>query len=145
MAHDAEAGVFGKIHPVEITGRVDINPDASVYARTQAAEYGSFSSYVLVGTEAAPIAICGRDQYRSRVLVLVQVAGAGGFVSIGDIKQFSSGRGTAGRLFNNAAVEIKAQQQYYILPDGTNAATVTVLIERYDAYPDEPIIHTAVD
>jgi hypothetical protein len=143
MAQHLETGVFGEVHPVTVTGTVEIKPN--VYTRPQAAEYGVWNTYVLAGTETQPIPICGRDQYRARLLVLVQVAGSG-FVNIGDIKQFATpANARGGRLFNNANVEIKAQQQFYILPDGTNAATVTVLIERYDAYPDEPVINMGSD
>lgn len=139
-----EEGVFGKVHPVTITGTVEIKPN--VYTRPQSAEFGSWSTYTFAGNETQPVPICGRDQYRARILVLVQVAGAGGYVNIGDLKQFATvARAQGGRLFNNAMVEIKSQQQYYILPDGTNPATVTVLIERYDAYPDEPVINMGKD
>jgi hypothetical protein len=142
--HNIEAGVFGAMHPVEVVGTVDLKHD--VYTRPQCAEFGSFATYTFTGTETQPVPICGRDQYRSRMIVLVSVAGAAGFVNIGTLNQFATPTNIrGGRLFNNANIEIKNQQQFFILPDGTNAATVTVLVERYDAYPDEPIITTATN
>lgn len=142
-AHNIEHGVFG-MHPVDITGAVEIKKD--VYTRPMAAEFGTWQTYTFAGTETQPVAICNRDQYRSRVLVQVQVAGAGGFVAIGTLGQLATPtKTTGGRLFNNANFEILNQQQFFILPDGTNAATVTVLIERYDAYPDEPVINMGED
>lgn len=138
-----EQGVFGH-HPVDIQGAVSVKDD--VYTRGMAAEYGVWQTYTFGGTETNPVPICNRDQYRSRVLVMVQVAGTGGFVNIGSLNQFSkAGSAQGGRLFNNANFEIIDQQAHYILPDGTNAATVTVLIERYDAYPDEPVINMGGD
>ena len=142
-AHSLEAGVFGAMHPVEVTGQVDLKHD--VYTRPQCAEFGSFATYTFAGTETQPVPICGRDQYRARMQVMVQVAGTG-FVNIGTLNQFATPTNIrGGRLFNNASIEIKNQQQFFILPDGTNAATVTVLVERYDAYPDEPIIESQAE
>lgn len=140
--HNIEHGVFG-MHPVEIAGAVEIKKD--VYTRPMVAEYGVWQTYTFAGTETQPVPICNRDLYRSRMVILVQVAGTG-FVAIGTLAQLATpSKPTGGRLFNNANVEVKDQQQYFILPDGTNAATVTILIERYDAYPDPPVINMGTD
>jgi len=139
MPHGLEVGVFGETHPVEVTGTLKIEPN--VYTRNEAAEYGYWSTYTFTGTETQPVAICQRDEYRSRVLVMVTVAGAGGAIFIGPQTAFSKpGAPQGGKLFTGAIFEMKNQQPMYVVPDGINPATVTVLIERYDAYPDDPII-----
>jgi hypothetical protein len=244
-----EEGVFGEVHPVTITGTVEIKPN--VYTRAQAAEFGNWSTYSFLGTETQPVRVCARDQYRSRVLLIINapagsstdpapvvttspganavlasaVLPAGTYqvnwtvtlagtllaadrnnvglylnnvllytsdnnINVGTVYQqnptvvtIPAGGGTlslqtiapgtgssvydasftatsgggsiwigtqsqlsrasnpqGGRLFTGN-YEIKDQLEHWIIPDGVNPVTVTVLTERYDAYPDEPIVN----
>jgi hypothetical protein len=64
----------------------------------------------------------------------VGLAGAAGLVYIGSsdkVQDLKTAQLTAGELANGATVTSESSSEQYVLPDGTNAATVSVLVERY--------------
>lgn len=254
MPHELEAGVFGHAHPVLVEGTVRID-GTSVYTRPGAAEFGSWQTLNLLGTETDARQLIRRDEYRSRAVIYVNTAiapstsllnsaqatapGAGASITsvtvgpagtytfnfgvaiggttvggdgsnmqvdvngvpiTGGTILYGSSTGSAGSLTTtlvlpanavvsvnaiaagsasavyrasiagnmaantnagiyvgtrgqlsipnapqggklfNGTYEVKSQQEIYVLPDGTNPVTVTVLSERYDVYPDVPVI-----
>lgn len=136
MTMNLETDVFGQSHPVTIEGSVSVEPD--VYTRPQAAEFGVWATYSLLGTEPAQ-QLLRRDQYRSRALITVTQNTPGtGAVWVGTRAQLTGTMLNGGKLASGT-FEVKNQQELYLIGDGTNPMTVTVLSERYDAYPDKPL------
>lgn len=93
-----------------------------------AADFGSWYSVVLVGTEQ-PQVLLPQAPLRDRAVILIQgTAGANVGVRIGTQEQVQNGQG--GILLAPCTVVKESQPEVWIAPLGA-AVTVTVLDERY--------------
>lgn len=115
--------------PALVTGHVTAHVTGAdeVWTRAEAATYGAYETWPLAGTEAA-FRIVPRDLARLRV-VLVVASDAGG-VYVGTVAQTQQGRGAY--LPGGTVIELRNQQELWLVGDGTNAATVTVVNERWE-------------
>lgn len=116
--------------PVPVTGTVGLSSeilDKGFRTSPQAAGYGAWTTYVLGGTEKAQ-PIIPFDDRRARALIIVSGTGP---VFVGTMAQTQSSPPLGGQLATGATVEIRNQQQLWMVPDGTHSVTVTVLVERW--------------
>lgn len=94
----------------------------------EAADFGSWASWVLAGTEQ-PFALLPQAPKRDRAVILVQgTAGANVGIRVGTYEQVANGQG--GILLAPITVVVESQPQIYVAPLGA-AVTVTTLDERY--------------
>jgi hypothetical protein len=127
--HEAEA-----FAPVAVTGTVKV--DGSVPVVETAADFGSYITYVLAGTEI-PQRILRQDKRRARAYITVTGTGP---VFIGTESQCeaikagapqTTGMVTAGLIATGITMPVTHQQEVWLVPDGTHGATVTVATERW--------------
>jgi|SRR5882757_8441945 len=120
MEVDAEVDVQHEVAPIDV--RV-VNAEKDL-----AADFGSWATYVFVGTEQA-VVLLPQSPKRDRAVILVQgTAGANVGVRVGTIGQVQAGQG--GMLLAPITVVVESQPEIYMAPLGA-AVTVTVLDERY--------------
>jgi len=114
--------------PLPMYGTVRV--ETSVYTRHEAADFGSAATYSLTGTEEAR-QILTRDPNRLRAVILcVSAAGA---VFLGSKAQAQQPAVKLGyRLPSGVPLEIRNQQEWWVVGDGSNPATVSVLVERWE-------------
>lgn len=120
-----------EITPALITGHVtaEVTGARETWTRAEAATYGAYDTVSLAGTEPAQ-RLLGRDLYRLRA-VLIVAADAGG-VYVGTVAQTQATTPRGAYLPGGTTLEIRNQQELWLVGDGTNAATVTVLNERFE-------------
>jgi len=95
--------------------------------RMEAADYASWQTYRLTGLEP-PQVILAQDAKRRRAVVIVTGIAAAS-LRIGALGSVSNGQG--GSLFPGNTVTLENQREHWIIGDGVNPITVTVLDERY--------------
>jgi len=121
--HELEDGVMPhKIEPL---------PVKIVTDKIEAAEYASLTSFVIAATAPVqPLRLMAQDQKRRRAVIMIKTAVANtGTVRIGQIGDVTNGQG--GILFDGQTLVMENQREWFFTGDGVNAATITVLDERY--------------
>lgn len=118
------------VSPVEVTGRVVVGD--AVRTNPEAADYGSYKTFIFTGTEA-PVVALPFDAKRSKAYL--QVAGTGP-VWIGTKEQCQAVQngntaGGGGQVATGQTVIVEHKQAVYLVPDGTHAATVLVVNQRW--------------
>lgn len=113
--------------PMPIDVRI-VPPDDEV--AVNAATFGAWMTFSwLAGAKITdvgmPVQILPLDRNRRQAQVIVQVAA--GYVLLGSRKQVSNGQG--GQV-PSGRYPVASIGELYAAPDGTNAATITVLAER---------------
>jgi hypothetical protein len=108
---------------------IHVRMSERVTARHESAEFGSYMTFTLTGTEQAQ-RILPRDPRRARAVILVR--STSGTVWIGTQAQTQAKTPLGGNLGNGQSIEIRNQQDVWLIGDGTNTATVTVLVEQWE-------------
>jgi len=120
--------------PVEVKGVVKV--DGSVPIVESAADFGSYQTYVLGGTEQ-PIRILRQDRTRARAYVTVTGTGPVWVGSESACEQIKAGMSQtglpvlAGLIATGITMPVTHQREVWLVPDGTHGATVTVASERW--------------
>jgi hypothetical protein len=108
--------------------------------KVERAEFGTWSTYVLLGTAAdVPQRILPLDRNRRRAVIQVNPGIAGnatGFVMVGSKAQVANGMAAAignpgGQLVSGNSVTVENMQELYLMSDGAHSLSVVVLQERY--------------
>lgn len=118
----------------------DQEPDAirvhivgSDIEKIEGTEYASFQTYTLLGTETQPVQLLAQDLKRKRAVIIVNNGfldnNSAGYVKIGDIGSVSNNQGAL--LASGNSVVLESGRAIYLMTDGTNSLTVTVIDERY--------------
>ena len=101
--------------------------------REEAADFGSWQTYNLAGTEQAfEILPLARKRHRA---VLYFVLPAFGFLYVGTRAQVQARQG--GGLQGTGTIVIENQQDLWCMPDGSHVAYLVVLDERYANVEEE--------
>lgn len=116
--------------PVEVTGRVVVGD--AVRTNPEAADYGSYKTFIFTGTEA-PVVALPFDAKRSKAYI--QVSGTGP-VWIGTKEQcqavqIGNTAGGGGQVATGQTVTVEHKQAVYLVPDGTHSATVLIVNQRW--------------
>ena len=119
-------------HVTSFPSKAEPVPVKIVTDKIEAAEYASLTSIVLPAGagNSVPQRLMAQDQKRRRAVILIKTAVANtGTVRIGQLGDVSNGQG--GTFFDGQTIVMENQREWFIVGDGTNAATATILDERY--------------
>lgn len=99
--------------------------------REQSADWGSWQTFFFSATANPAQQVLPQNNRRKSATL--QVNGATGYVLVGTRGQVMNGQG--GRLFGGAGINrctVENKQELWMIGDGTNTLTVTILDERYE-------------
>ena len=121
-----------KINPIPVV----LVQDHPLEEQNLAPDFGSYNTYILLGTETQPLNILPQSRLRNRAVIRVTslVPTANAYVTIGGLGQVGNGTPQTAqgfRLFHSQVLEIESMPAVYMLPDGTNPVTVCVMDEKY--------------
>lgn len=125
LPHETEA----ILEPVPVVGTVTLT--GRVPVTEEAADYGSYRTVVLVGTEPKQM-ILGYDLHRVRAWVLVSGTGPVYVGSEAQCAAVTAGNvaGAGARLTTGQTLPVQHKQPLWLVGDGSNSATVVVAQER---------------
>jgi hypothetical protein len=120
--------------PQEVIPPVPVQVGHDLNVQGQAADFGSWFTYVTAaaGDQARPILPMEPARHRATVMVASSaVAGAG--VWVGTMAQVQAAIPLGGWLSAGASVVVENNQALFLIGDGANSLKVSVLQERWDS------------
>jgi hypothetical protein len=129
LPHETEA----HMSPVPVVGEVTLS--GRVPTVEQPADYGTYRTIVLVGTEARQL-ILPQDNHRTRAWVIVSGTGPVWVGTEAQCSAIETGRANANTagggalLATGQTLPVQHRQTLWLVPDGTHSATVVVAQER---------------
>lgn len=115
---------------------VRIVADETLVEQEKAAAYGNWQTFAFVGTENLPQQLIPQADKRKRAVLNWNVAATGvlfvgNYAEVQNALRGGAGSGSFGGLKGSGTIVLEDTQALWAQPDGTNAAYVVILDERY--------------